>query len=1438
MLRPIEAEDDYDGYEYILSDARASRRTGLATMTITIQDPLERVRVWGNREIMDQEERNELVPVLTFLEELIDDALGEARESLSRSQGDEISVRIEATTVEGSARDIYINFIPMMSLTGTKILSAIEKALNSGEAIEIPFLIHLTRKSPTLVNLFHVHGKKRWSDDYEKYVKEKRGVIAIRNDGEKCFAHFVALGLSHLIAKEEIEPIVHLGLTSQSYDKFKKSCRAREECAEMIWNELHQFIDLSEMRELDLGEKVRRVYHVQVVLYSFNERNARVYPDSSQVPRFAAREPVICGLLSRCDGEQLFTHVDYVSKPTSIISNPIEQPRFCVYCYEVYRRKRICNNEDCRESTSGRCDKCHTCAGFCESCKTGSCGRFSYGTSVDSLPLPDLVPFPFRKTCSHCKCVLFSPLCEEYHAVVCEEMKSTSCMECGKASHPGLLCDEERCGMCRKKIPTADSNSHVCFMQRLKMRNNPQSHYWVYDFETLVEHVPDSNRRVLKLYLATAWPVYPHAASLFLADKYPHNVCSVPGYGLDQQVFVFWGIGDETNVKGGVYDFFKFLCEPELECGQFYAHNAGKFDAIFVERFMAKRGKIANVIRRGQKIVQLHYGDLDLTFKDSINFIPTSLRSTSAAFGIEELKKGFFPHRLMTMDYYKQAAETDFIVSKPPRDMFRHDFRNNSDGKAEQKELDLFLNQFYEDPDCPWNLKRDAIEYCISDTVLLGKVLYQFRQETKSLSDPIPRPDGIKFVSFDPLQFMTLPGAVMRFYMSQFLPEETGFVIDRYKWLSRIEQQLATLYLSHQSGLPFSIVDDECYAGKYWKAEQNRWIFFVYQDCYICGCDVCYQSHERSSRTKLSFYHSLRKAEDALLNLRKQFPGCEIKVLKEHDWIRIRATEEFQSWFNTNHFEIQRHLGCDPRDSYKGGVSECYKLFVDLPHRMQVSDFVSQYPMVLIGESYHPLTGEKRKWDMPTGVPRIVYRPQSYVFDRNILGIIKCRVLAPGQMYAPFLGFKVPSAISDAEGQFETLYGLCRQCMISRSWERCQHSDDDRSFIGTWTLGEIYFAMDHGYQVLDVIEVWEYPTRTNDLFREFIIPFMIAKTCCKKSGLVEEDQFTSRGIEVCEYIYEVTGRRLTPQDFKDAPAQRTVAKLMQNVLYGKLAQRTIWPETKLFKDSSEEDTSACLGLFYDSSVVVKYAEVLDNFTTTQGDEMIILINYEKKRACSRGDADKNDIWAAHVTAGGRQALFEGIWSLSSQDPSFPSPNYMIYCDTDSLDHIIPPKLPYRTGFRIGDLEPEVPDAYYFVGGGRKQYMYKLPDGKVVCKQKGVDIRRSMTDKFTPENMLQLIRNTKRKWDSLRELEEYDKDRTTKRMRKESDNGEDHFPQILVNENRLVTVVENKVVRNKEDRQVPKKTLFHVWALKRVVQWDSCTDSHILDTLPFGYKNNS
>ena len=58
------------------------------------------------------------------------------------------------------------------------------------------------------------------------------------------------------------------------------------------------------------------------------------------------------------------------------------------------------------------------------------------------------------------------------------------------------------------------------------------------------------------------------------------------------------------------------------------------------------------------------------------------------------------------------------------------------------------------------------------------------------------------------------------------------------------------------------------------------------------------------------------------------------------------------------------------------------------------------------------------------------------------------------------------------------MFVLCRKCAETENQSLCNHSVDDRSLSGTWVSVELQKAVQIGYTLLKVYEVWQYDTVT------------------------------------------------------------------------------------------------------------------------------------------------------------------------------------------------------------------------------------------------------------------------------------------------------------------------------------------------------------------------
>jgi hypothetical protein len=1320
----------------------------------------------------------------------------------------EIAALIEGETEDGNPVYIVIPFQSWDNLTGRVLWDAIDRSLNSSESFLTDFSVKFSFRWSNAT----IQGKGiQWRGDMNWFIQNKRGIIEISPDQDtvnqnNCFFQFLALGLSYFSSQN----ISHNGtlfpsrlapFSSTLYSRMissRNKYKLRSEYADLVKQALVP-LPVDDMDHLFLClHLVERKLGIHICLFSYQGKLIMEYPPTHRLP-YLDIKPTLFGLLVTTK-PGIFQHVHFLKQPTALIEKS-ESSRVCFKCFAFYQRSRTCTYEGCKKlDMTLPCPICHNCDGICATCKTKDCGAI--------LPQQGQVfqPYLHVEKCPSCHRVYFSDMCKELHDEHCPKQFVKRCtFNCGRHSHRGLLCNETRCMLCSEKMFFSDRDTHECYLQRQVMKK-PSTHYWSYDVETALD-----DQQNHQLYLIVAWSLYPKPYMSKLQAKYPYQIVD---HDQERPFFIFWGL--KNCLK-----FFDFVCDPLLKGSQFFAHNAGRYDSIFVENFLVQNKQLlCNKIERGLKILQMHFSQIDITFKDSIHFIPTSLRCMSSDFGIQETKKGFFPHKLLSVHSLKEWKKDDYWIPAPEPHHYSSDFSNTKSGKEELKELELFLSQ--QDYTSPWNVKDNAIAYCISDVKLLGETLLLFREQTLSLTSSIPRDASVKFSEFDVLQYVTLPSAVMKFYMSQLLPQHQIGIIDSFKTSLAKEEEEWLFWESIHTNVSITRVkkrDTISISG------ESSVAIYRYLNCYMHGCQYCYSHFGYNSRLRKSFKQCYEQMESDNEKLRQTSQGKLLKIIWECDWQDKRSEDDTKEWFKEQQDALYPLLPLDPRDAYKGGLTEVYKLYSG--KSFQMVDFVSQYPTSLLGQSYDFITGEPIEWYMPIGQPiQLIDVPIQYPFDK--LGVVKCRILPPADLYTPLLGYSSPSIVYP--GTTETLYGLCKSCMDSRNWESCPHSFEERSFIGTWTCSEIKYALTLGYQVLTIFEVWEYQQKSNQLFRNFIVPFMIAKICCKRSGLVQDNQFTPQGEIIKNYVSDITGQVLTPEQFKDSPSERTIAKLIMNSFYGKWGQRSSFPETQAFEENDPKSLKKCKRLMTDPDVHVDFGHVIQ----LSEDRKIIYLEYTRKKVVLRGDKFKNDLIAAHVTAYGRIMLVRAM-HYASQHFRFGA-NLLCYCDTDSIKYITPINQLFLTGFRVGDLELELKDGKRGVWMKRKSYAEETDQGKVILKQKGVALKLSHAQYFTYERLLKLIKNSYslyQEWIS----EGQNRMDVLKRMRI---NKSQECPTISVPQTQFVThrAASNPLIASKQTITRHKHTFGGIADAKRVPRFDQWNQDPegILDTLPFGYTN--
>ena len=172
------------------------------------------------------------------------------------------------------------------------------------------------------------------------------------------------------------------------------------------------------------------------------------------------------------------------------------------------------------------------------------------------------------------------------------------------------------------------------------------------------------------------------------------------------------------------------------------------------------------------------------------------------------------------------------------------------------------------------------------------------------------------------------------------------------------------------------------------------------------------------------------------------------------------------------------------------------------------------------------------------GHPQII--TENFADISTYFGLIKCTILPPRGLLHPVLPYRTPENL---------MFPLCKTCADTKNKNPCTHTDQERAIRGTWCHVEVMKAIEKGYVLLNIHEVWHWEETTDELFKEYVNTFLKIKQEASgyPPGCVTDEQ-KQRYID--DY-YEHEGIRLDPEKIVYNPGLRYLAKLILNSLWGK-----------------------------------------------------------------------------------------------------------------------------------------------------------------------------------------------------------------------------------------------------------------------------------------------
>ena len=920
---------------------------------------------------------------------------------------------------------------------------------------------------------------------------------------------------------------------------------------------------------------------------------------------------------------------------------------------------------DCDRAFNTNDPENHSCQGqICRACRGNPC------------------PDRFRKKntlCEDCHGLFYGPLCLQHHRTNerCETYHTCTTCYAQYKTDKDHRCGEGKCHSCDEIVDLAD---HRCYIQLVEEEDGLEPPLFVYaDIEAMT--MPDRTFQPNLL-------CYQTSEEGTIQPLWGETCCDQFLQTLNQLAWV--PAGKKKMRERPVIVLF---------------HNLKGFDGVFILNSLYKDGrKVTDQFCMGAKVLSFKCGPL--TFKDSLCFLSFPLSAFPATFGLQELKKGYFPHSFNTPDHQNYVGSIPAMQYYDPNGM-------------KVKEKKEFEKWYGEQHGLVFDFKMELLGYCKSDVALLKAgceaFVAQFSQEAK----------------FNPFEKCATIASACNLYWRRSIEEDTPAAkiavrpLRGWHGATVNQSHAALLWLAYrESLLPHEGASEDrikhaknggekklrTAKGKEYVDGWDKLTNTAYEfhGCLWHGCPSCYPNM-RNKKHSIMPDRTPNEAHRATLEKTRRLREAGYVVVErwECEWARMVQEDPGVKAFVSG---LERVDPLEPREAFFGGRTGAVALYhqVGPGEQIHYMDVTSLYPWVNKTQEY------------PLGHPNIITQPTLEEFPQYF-GLAKVDILPPRELYHPVLPLRSGGKLT---------FPLCATCvkeqqqkpMLERT-PHCHHSPAERMLHGTWCTPEINKAREMRYQLVRVHEVWNFEERESGLFAEYVNAWLKIKT--EASGWPKDCTTEERKRDYIERFEAREDIRLEYSKIEKNPGLKATAKLMLNSFWGKFGQRENLPQVEqcttpdqLYK-IMEDDTRQVTDI---------------RFCT---DEMIEVVYVNKEEAIF--PSNKTNVFiAAFTTCWARLKLYSYLETLGEQ---------VLYYDTDSVIYKWSPGLPkITTGDYLGDMKNEVEGDYIeeFVSGGAKNYGYRTAGGKVECKVRGFTLNVRGLEVLNYESMNRTI---------LKELEE-------------------------------------------------------------------------------------
>ena len=901
--------------------------------------------------------------------------------------------------------------------------------------------------------------------------------------------------------------------------------------------------------------------------------------------------------------------------------------------------------------------KHHPCEGrTCHSCNQTDCPDYKRDGH------PTLI-------CDWCHCRFYGANCFQHHLKTKQCQTHKTCLKC-YAEYNVIKGKRHRCGFapCPSCKQVVDMQSHKCFIQpHVEKESQP-------------EMDEEGNE---KQPLPPPLFVWADIEAMQLPDReFEPNMLS---YRTSESENIVTRKGKECVCRF-VHDLDDFTDIPNDDRDRTIIvlfHNLKGYDGVFLINELYKQKRtVENQLTIGSKVLAFESGTL--MFKDSLCFIPFPLAAFPATFNLTELKKGFFPHQ------FNLPHHQDYVGRIPDLEFF------DPEGKSEKKKKEL--EEWHKEQvkrGVQYDFAKEMEDYCKSDVALLQAGCAAFVKEFES------------HAGFNPFEKCVTIASACHLYWRKHCIEENTIAVEPLRgwrganvnqsakalqWLLYEEDRMQKKDASPDRIKHVRNGGEQCITtptDSYFVDGFNPATNTVYEfyGCFWHGCRTCYSNNRHCKhavnpdRTMEQLYTATQAKEDTL-----RTAGYQVNVMWECQWDEICKTNPFVKNFIS---DLKLVEPLEPRQAFFGGRTGAVALHAVAGEGEEIRyvDVTSLYPWV------------NKNCVYPIGHPSIFTNPRNQDINAYF-GLATVDIIPPSDLFHPVLPVRSGDKLT---------FPLCGKCvqeeqskvMLERS-DVCQHTPEERMFRGTWCTPELHKAVEKGYKVIKIFEVWHFgpKQRRKGLFQNYVNTFLKLKQ--EASGWPAEvgDDPEKRQDYIANYLRH-ENIQLDPEKIEKNPGKRATAKLMLNSFWGKFGEKQNKPKTVTITQPSQLYPYLFLSNFSLRNLRICTEDVLEAVITEVEDNVV--------------PSNKTNIFvAAFTTAWARLKLYEALDVLKEQ---------VLYYDTDSVIYKWRPNAPeLPLGQYLGQFTNELddPNDYIteFVSGGAKNYAYRTIQGKNQCKVRG------------------------------------------------------------------------------------------------------------------------